>query len=161
MRRFLMLVVAAALVAGCGNQTPGTVDTTLSDYVSALTRATNEYRGSLTQLPAPGGADAGDVVGAAAVTMWSYVAVVTSLRPPDEVDQAHRAYVAALEGSATYMNDAAAALEGVTLEEMPDVLESRFGSTAADLGREVTVACVELERVAALAGIGIQLGCDG
>ena len=161
MPRLLTLVLAAALAAGCGNEAPGAVDTTLTSYANALTGATTEYRASLTQLPAPDGADAGDVVGSAAVTMWSYIAVVTSLRPPDEIDEAHRAYVDALEGSANYMNDAALALDGVALEDMPTVLERQFGSKAAELGRTVTDACVELERVTALAGIGIQLGCDG
>jgi hypothetical protein len=161
MQRLMILTLAAALVAGCGNGSPGVVDTTIGRYANALTRATNEYRASLTELPVPDGADAGEVVGGAAVTMWSYIAVVTSLRPPDEVDGAHRAYVDALEGSANYMNDAALALEGVALEDMPAVLESRFGSTAAALGRNVTAACVELERVTALSGIGIQLGCEG
>ena len=160
MRKFSALLLALALVAGCGNDFPGAVDTTLSSYASALTGATNDYRASLTQLAAPAGADAGEVMGGAAVTMWSYVAVVTSLQPPDEIDQAHRAYVASLEASAGYMNEAAIALEGVSLEDMPGVLESRFGSTAAALGRDVNAACVELERVAALAGIGIQLGCE-
>ncbi len=160
MRRSVVLLLAATLLVGCGSEAVGSVDTTLTSYAAGLTQATNQYRESLTQVAAPEGADAGEVIGGAAVTMWSYVAVVRSLQPPDDVDPAHRAYVEALEGSASYMNDAAAALEGVPLEDMPEVLESRFGSTAAQLGRNVTAACVELERVTALAGIGIQLGCE-
>ena len=161
MRRLLPLVLAAAIVAGCGSDEPGAVDTTLTSYAGALTRATNEYRQTLLEIQAPEGSDAGDVVGGAAVTMWSYIGVIASLEPPSEVDAAHRAYVAALEGSANYMNDAAAALEGIALEDMAGVLEARFGTTAADLGQSVTETCVELERVTALAGIGIQLGCEG
>jgi hypothetical protein len=155
-------VVAAGLVAGaCSGDEPAAVDNSLARYATALSDLTNEYRTAIGDLSAPEGADAGDLLGGAAVSMWSYISVVSALEPPADLADEHQAYVDAFIASATYMNDATAALEGVTVEDMPDVIAAEFGTTAATLGASVAAACTDLQQEIAVAGIGVQLGCEG
>jgi len=154
-------MVAAALVLGaCADDPPSAVDDSLARYASALSQVTSEYRRTVAELRVPDGGDAGALIGDAAVTMWSYVSAVTSLDPPDAAAAAHQSYLDAFTASAEYMNDATATLDGVSIEDMPDVLASQFGSTAAVLGDDVAAACADLQAVVTAAGIGVQLGCE-
>ena len=160
-RRLAVWVVVAALVAGAcgGGDAPIAVDNSLAQYATGLSQLTNDYRRAIAELSAPPEADAGDLLGGAAVTMWSYISVISALEPPAELVGEHQAYVGAFTASANYMNDATTALEGVSVADMPDVIAAEFGTTAATLGANVASACTDLELAIAVAGIGVQLGC--
>ena len=160
-RTGITLLVLVAIGAGCASdEEPRGVDPAVVAYADTLTRLTNEYRGVVGQLAPPPEADAADVIGGAAVSMWTYVGAVAALDPPETVAAAHVAYVAAFTASASYMNEATDALKGVPVEEMNAVLAAEFGDTAVGLGADVAAACAELESTVASNGIGVQLGCE-
>ena len=162
-RRLLSLVVVAtvaALAVSCGGDEPAAVDDGLSTYATGLARLTDEYRRTFAELSVPDDADGAEVMAGAAVAMWSYISAVTQLEPPPDLVDSHQGYLDAFIDSASYMNDAAATLEGVPIEEMTAVISEEFGSTGATLGANVAEACVALERAVTQAGIGIQLGCE-
>lgn len=161
LRGRLPALAIVLLAASCGGEPSSAVDADVAAYADQLTRVTDQYRRSVLEVGVPEGGDAADVLGTAAVTMWAYVGAVAGLEPPAQLVDVHDAYVAAFMASATYMNDATAALEGVALEDMTATLAAAFGSTASELGEDVTAACRELEGVVAAEGITIRLGCDG
>ena len=172
MNNRLLGVTAFALLAwsvlggACGGGSSGGPALTLEQYFVRLQEADNQASARIDrlgqQLEAPGPEGLAlqtlkDVMPGQVATLKDLVGAMERLQPPVEVEDAHKAAVAALKLTVEATQKEAVAIEGATsLSEVRDVLN---GPDTVAATQKTSETCLALEQAGTERGISVDLDC--
>ena len=98
-----------------------------------------------------------DLVGVVMDALRQDQALTSALDPPDEVTEAHLAYLAAVEAVLSLESDTLARIEAAGPDDSPDIIVTELGAVFDN----VTAACFDLQSRATEQGIDADLACRG